>query len=154
MLDGPVRGRPAFDLDLDVDFDFDLDFDFDFDFWRSWWLAVLSLVEPFLTSPPRFHDGGVRSGTAEPVSRRVTVQAGTTNARGLTCTVSARAGVGLCGCCAGAVGMLPSGLRCGADRIAYRRSGYGVRRVVAGADRFCCRPVNRHAGAGPAVWLG
>jgi hypothetical protein len=41
------------------------------------------VVEPFLTSPPRvFLDGGVRSGTAEPASRRVIVLAGAANARG------------------------------------------------------------------------
>ncbi len=41
------------------------------------------VVEPFLTSPPRvFLDGGVRSGTVEPASRRVAVLAGAANARG------------------------------------------------------------------------
>src|SRR5258708_15822083 len=74
-----------------------------FGFGRSRCLPVLSLVEPFLTSPPRvFLDGGVRSGTAEPASRRVAVLAGAANAPGLGGTVAARPVGGLCGRGAGA----------------------------------------------------
>jgi hypothetical protein len=41
-------------------------FDFGFWVWHSRCLPVLSLVEPFLTSPPPESRMGVRSGTAEP----------------------------------------------------------------------------------------
>ncbi len=54
-------------------------------------------------APPGPHDGGVRSGTAEPASRRVAVLAGAANAPGLGRTVAARPVGGLCGRCAGAV---------------------------------------------------
>jgi hypothetical protein len=43
--------------------------------------AVTGGAVPDLASPG-FHDGGVRSGTAEPASRRVIVLAGAANARG------------------------------------------------------------------------
>ena len=52
---GARRWRP----EADDTRGFDLDFDLGFWVWRSRCLPVLSLVEPFLTSPPRvFLDGG------------------------------------------------------------------------------------------------
>jgi hypothetical protein len=84
----------AFDLDLDLDF-------------RVWAFvvpacAVTGGAVPDLASPGP-HDGGVRSGTVEPASRRVIVLAGAANARGLGCTVAARRVALLCGRCAGSV---------------------------------------------------
>jgi DUF218 domain len=91
------------------------------------------VVEPFLTSPPRvFLDGGVRSGTAEPASRRVIVLAGPANAPGLGCTVAARRVGGLCACCAGAV---RAGVGERRRRAVIAVRGRGWRRPRAGSYR-------------------